>query len=204
MIWLLIALIIVALVILFYVVPFVLIIKWYNNRVRQQFITLCKELNLSEDKLTYYRHGAFLYPALRGELNKYQLTLISEPGEQFRFSAGKARATGRHVVTKLALKFANNSADVTIALKKRQDVSATAFTDYFIVEGLRSPKLSHAMESALISYASGNNKNGFPIHIGNGTIAINLRDMIWTKRKRETALNAIRLAENIARGMDSF
>lgn len=200
--WFLIALIVIALVIVFYIVPFVLIIRWYNYKVRRHFITLCRELNLSAEELTFYRQGAFLYPTIRGSLSNYQLTLISEPGGQFRFSSGKARATGRHVVTQLTLKFADDSSEMTISLKRRPKTGATAFTDYFNLQGIHSSKLSAEVKSALITYAIGRNRNGFPIRINHGTIALELSGMIWTRRKRETALHAIKLVGQIASNVD--
>lgn len=201
MVWLLIALIIVALVFVFYVIPFILIIRWYNNSVRRQFSIICSELNLPGDAVTIYRNGAFVYPAIRGRIGAYDFSLTSEVGASFRFSSGKARASGRQVITKLILRSTGQPGDITISLLRKPSGSAANFNECFKVEGTRYSKLSAATEASLIEYAADFGKRVFPVQIRDGSIIIQLNDMIWTTRKREKVLRAIKLAKTIAGGL---
>lgn len=198
MIWLLIALIIVALVFVFYVIPFVLIIRWYNNAVRRQFGIICRELNLPNDSLIIYRNGAFVYPSIHGKISGYDFSLISEAGASFRFTSGKARAGGRQVITKLVFRTTDQAGDMTISLLRKPSGSNTNFNECFKVEGARASTLSSEAEAALIAGAGDFGKGIFPIQIRDGLIVIQMNDMIWTARKREKAMRAIKCAEIIA------
>lgn len=197
MTWLVIALIIVALVFVFYVIPFILIIRWYNNAVRRQFRIICSELNLGGDALVIYRNGAFVYPTIQGRTSRYDFSLTSEAGASFTFTAGKARTSGRQVVTKLVFRMPKRSVDMTISLIRQPSGTAVNFNECFKIEGPRFSKLSPAAEAALMACAEDFGKSIFPIQIRDGSIIIRINDMIWTTRKRERAIRAIQLAEQL-------
>lgn len=196
--WLIVVLVLTILVFVLYVVPFVLIIRWYNNSVRKQFEAICRELNLPPKALTIYRNGAFVYPAIHGRYNGNDFSLTSEAGASFRFTAGKARASGRQVVTKLVFRTNRTTGDKVISLLRKPSGRSPKFSDCFRVDASGVNNLSPDTEKSLMECAELFGNRFFPIQIHDGSIIIQMNDMIWTRRKREMAMRAIQLARVIS------